>query len=132
MKRSASTLLAFALAVGSAAAIGADQHSTHSVHFARGTSASTISGSLHGYDTVNYTLGASAGQTMTVSISGTPDVYFNVIAPGEQYAMEGVNNLQAWTGRLPATGTYRVELFQPRAQARRGNTPHYTVHFQIH
>ncbi len=128
------TLSCFILActLATAPVVAADQTSTHSVHFARGTSASTISGSLHGYDTVNYTLGANAGQTMAVSVSGSPDVYFNIIAPGEQFAMEDARETQAWNGRLPKSGTYRVELFQPRAQARRGNTPHYTVHFQIH
>ncbi|GAB3344264.1 g-type lysozyme inhibitor [Marilutibacter aestuarii] len=103
----------------------------HTVHFARGTSASTVSGSLKGYDTVNYLLGARAGQTMHVTLSDSNDAYFNVIAPGEEYAMAGAIELQSWTGPLPASGEYRIEVFQPRAQARRGETASYTIRFAI-
>ena len=39
---------------------------TKPVHFADGTSSSNAKGTLVGYQIIDYTLGAKAGQTMTV------------------------------------------------------------------
>ncbi len=131
MRNSASHwLLVLALATMPAAA-RADDATTHAVHFAKGSNASTVQGSLKGYATVNYTLGARAGQTMEISLSGSDDAYFNLIPPEQDYAMEGAIELKQWSGKLPANGMYRIEVFQPRAQARRGQAINYTIRFRI-
>ena len=41
-----------------------------------------VDGTFSGYDTINYTLGAKEGQTMTVAITGSTNANFNVFAPG--------------------------------------------------
>ncbi len=123
-------LLVLALATMPAAA-QADDATTHAVHFATGSNASSLDGSLKGYATVNYTLAARAGQAMEVSLSGSNDAYFNLIPPEQDYAMEGAIELKQWSGKLPADGVYRIEVFQPRAQARRGQAIRYTIRFRI-
>ena len=52
------------------------------VQFAKGKSGTTIKGSLTGDQTLDYTLRAAAGQTMTVKLSGGSSVYHNVMPPG--------------------------------------------------
>lgn len=46
----------------------------HPVQFAKGKSASTIEGSRTGGQTIDYTLRAAAGQTMSVRLSGGSSV----------------------------------------------------------
>lgn len=41
---------------------------TEPVHFKKGTNSARIEGSIKGYETVDYVLGARAGQTMNVSL----------------------------------------------------------------
>ncbi|KAB8174829.1 g-type lysozyme inhibitor [Lysobacter maris] len=123
--------LALGLALAGAAAIAEDRKTVQAVHFAKGASASSVSGRVHGYDTASYTLGAKAGQTMQVRLTGSANAYFNVIAPGQDFAMEEAIERTEWSGELPADGSYRIEVFQPRAQARRGETAEYTIHFWI-
>ena len=52
------------------------------VQFAKGKSGATIKGSITGDQTIDYTLRAAAGQTMTVKLSGGSSVNHNVLPPG--------------------------------------------------
>ncbi|WP_294951109.1 hypothetical protein [Sulfurovum sp.] len=45
-----------------------DRVVTHQVHFKKGMNGATMKASVKGYDTVQYKLGAKAGQKMHVSI----------------------------------------------------------------
>ncbi len=47
---------------------------THPVQFAKGKGASTIEGSLAGAQTIDCTLRAAAGQTMSIKLSGGSSV----------------------------------------------------------
>lgn len=102
------------------------------VAFAHGMTSATLSGQVgEGRD---YVLGAKAGQTMTVALKSTPDVYFNVMAPGNDTAIvnTSITGETTWSGKLPATGDYIVQVYQMRAAVRQGKNPKYAVTFTIH
>ncbi|MCJ1886513.1 hypothetical protein LNN38_16775 [Pseudomonas sp. LA21] len=130
-----SLLLACLLAATPALALAADTTTTVPVHFAKGASSSVSKGSFKGYDTVLYTLSAKAGQKMTVGVSGSSNANFNLFAPGdkpgESTALGGGSVGQDWSGALPASGTYSVQVYQTRATARRGEKVNYSIHFKI-
>ncbi|KRG65964.1 g-type lysozyme inhibitor [Stenotrophomonas humi] len=135
MKRSIAITLATLLACSAVPVNAGDKVTTTPVHFSRGSSSATLSGSFGGYDSVNYTLSARAGQTMRVSISGSSNANFNVFAPGgvpgSATALGSGTVGQDWNGPLPANGTYTVQVYQMRASARRGGKVPYHITFSI-
>lgn len=135
MKRTINIVLASLLACASVQASAEDKVTTTPVHFSKGTSSATLSGSFSGYDSVNYTLTARAGQSMLVSITGSSNANFNVFAPGDvpgaASALGSGAVGQDWNGRLPANGTYTVQVYQMRASARRGEKVPYHITFSV-
>ncbi|WP_271679578.1 hypothetical protein [Thermomonas mangrovi] len=129
MRYAARALVLALLLCGSA--VAADKVTKLPVHFAKGASSATLKGNFSGYDSVQYTIGARAGQTMTVSITGSSNANFNVFAPGhvpgQSEAMGSGFVGSPWSGKLPANGTYTVQVFQMRASARRGEAVPYTI-----
>lgn len=123
------------LTLTSSACWAADKVTTVPVNFAKGANSAQVNGKLKGDDTVQYTLSAMSGQRMTVQISGSNNANFNVFAPGDQPGQSsalgsgGVGS--DWTGALPASGKYTVQVFQMRASARRGEAVPYTISFSI-
>ena len=66
----------------------ADTVRHETVSFAQGSSGSIINSTVRGYDSVEYRLGVTAGQKMSVQLDSTnSSLYFNVIAPGASEAM---------------------------------------------
>jgi hypothetical protein len=118
-----------------ALALAADTVTTVPVHFDRGASSATLKGSFKGYDSVVYTLAAKAGQHMKVGVSGSRNANFNVFAPGdrpgEAMALGSGAVGQDWSGALPISGTYSVQVYQMRATARRGTKVDYSARFGI-
>ena len=107
----------------------ADKVTTVPVQFAKGAHSAKVDGSFSGYDSINYTLSAKAGQTMTVDITGSNNANFNVFAPGDlpgQAAALGNGSVGTkWQGTLPKSGKYLIQVFQMRATARNGaKVPH--------
>jgi hypothetical protein len=131
-----SILLTALLALAPTLAGAADKVTTTPVQFAKGTSSATLRGTVAGYDTVRYTVGARAGQTMTVTLAGSANASFNVYAPGvvagQGEALGSTDETRRWTGTLPASGTYVVQVYQMRAQARRGEKAPHTLTVAIH
>jgi hypothetical protein len=88
------------------------------VSFAKGASSATIKSQLKGDATVDYLVGASAGQTITVSLTASNGAnYFNLLPPGSQdVAMFiGQNGGGSYTGLLPADGDYAVRVYLMRS-----------------
>ena len=115
-------------------AMAKDKIMTHQVHFAKGTTGSTVKGFVKGYDSVLYKLGAKAGQSMRVSIE-SKKAYFNIYVPGKGLGQEAMfregytgNN---YVGILPENGTYTIAVYLYRNEARRGTTAPYTLHIGI-
>ncbi|MDR0181920.1 g-type lysozyme inhibitor [Lysobacter arvi] len=134
MNRMRNALLSIAIVWFAMPTLAADNVTTVPVRFDKGASSATLKGSFRGYDTVHYTLAARAGQTMTVSVAGSSNANFNVYAPGDApgtSAALGSNADRKWTGRLPTSGTYTVQVYQMRASARRGEQVSYSITIAI-
>lgn len=99
------------------------------VKFSAGASSATIKGAIKGDETVDYVLGAKAGQQMSVTLKTNNGAnYFNVLPPGSPAAIgQGELTDNAWTGTLPVDGDYRVRVFLMRSAARRGEVAKYTL-----
>ena len=103
------------------------------VHFERGTSSATVKGTLAGYETIDYTLGARAGQTMHVRMQTQHLAnYFNVLPPDSPTALfVGQIDGNEWTGVLPEDGTYRVRVYLMRSAARRNEKADFSIEVSI-
>ncbi len=99
------------------------------VSFKAGASSATLKGSIKGDKTIDYRLGAKAGQTMSVTLKTNNGAnYFNVLPPGSDAAIAiGADTGNAWTGTLPVDGDYTVRVFLMRAAARRNEAATYTL-----
>ncbi|MUV15765.1 g-type lysozyme inhibitor [Noviluteimonas gilva] len=124
-----------ALALFAATAYASDKVTSVPVHFAKGTSSASMKGSFSGYDSVEYALGAKSGQTLTVKIAGNSNANFNVFAPGDKPGAAtaiGSGSVGAdWSGPLPKSGDYTIQVFQMRASARRAEAVPYTISFEV-
>jgi len=115
----------------------ADQVHRHTVHFEQGRSSSDVKGKIAGYDTAEYSLGARAGQTMTVKLkTQNTACYFNVFAPGVKPGAGtalfiGSTAGKEFSGALPSNGNYTVQVYMMRSAARRNETCQYDLNFAI-
>lgn len=99
------------------------------VRFAKGSSSATLQGHIKGYQTIDYTLRARAGQTMQVSLATRHGAnYFNVLPPGTEEALfVGSTSGNEWTGPLPIDGEYRIRVYLMRSAARRNEQADYSL-----
>jgi len=107
-----------------------DEIRTERVQFKKGATTATIKGHIKGYETVDYLLGAKAGQHMNVSLATKHGAtYFNILAPGEnEVAMFNASVSQnQYEGALPASGDYKIRVYMMRSAARRNEAASYTL-----
>jgi hypothetical protein len=100
------------------------------VKFAPGTTATTIKGTLKGDQTIDYLVGARAGQVMTVKLTpSNASNYFNVMPPGSQGAADFIGSSEGneFKGTLTADGDQVVRVYLMRNAARRNETSNYTL-----
>ena len=111
-----------------------DKVTTHQVHFDKGTSGTTVKGHVKGYDTVYYKLGAKAGQSMRVTLE-SKKAFMNIFEPGKGAGdgamFGGSTNGENYTGTLAKSGTYTIQVFLMRNEARRGTTANYKLNIGI-
>jgi hypothetical protein len=89
-----------------------------------------VEGSIKGYQTVDYVLGAQKGQTMNVSMATKHGAtYFNVLAPGQnEVAMfNGSTSQNQFEGVLPESGDYKIRVYMMRSAARRNEVANYRL-----
>ena len=110
----------------------AKDHTT-TVHFAHGATTATLKGSVKGYDTANFLLGATGGQVMAVTFQpNNASCYINVVGPGGGEAIfNGSAEGNSFKGTLSADGTYTIQAYLMRNEARRGKTCNYTVRISL-
>ena len=110
-------------------ALPASAQQTTNVAFAKGASSATLKGSIKGDQDHSYLVDARAGQTMKVKLTSTKgSAEMNVFAPGNDTAISlGADDPYNVTAVLPTTGRYKVQVYQMRASARRGETANYTL-----
>ena len=107
---------------------------TERVKFKKGANSAVVEGSIRGYETVDYVLGARAGQHMNVSLATKHgSTYFNILAPGEnEVAMfNGSVSQNQYEGTLPANGDYKVRVYMMRSAARRNEVANYRLEMII-
>ena len=107
-----------------------------SVRFAPGTSSATIKEIITGYQSVNYKLGAKAGQHMVVVLkTDNGSNYFNIFVPGKGPGDEAmfIGSQQGghYEGTLPADGEYTVQVYLMRNAARRSEKANYNLEIGI-
>ena len=105
----------------------------HPVQFAKGKSGTTIKGSVTGDQSVDYTLRASAGQTMTVKLSGGSSVYHNVLPPGStgEALFVGSRDGNRSTTPLQTTGEYTIRVYQMGLASSSGKRSNFTLDVAI-
>jgi hypothetical protein len=110
-----------------------DETRVEAVHFAKGASSKTVTGTIEGWQAVEYRLGARAGQTMKVTLrSNNSANFFNVTGPGTDTALFiGADQGNHFSRSLPADGTYKVLVYLMRNEARRGESADYSLSFSI-
>lgn len=107
---------------------------TKPVSFKKGESSATIKGRLKGDQTIDYSLRAKAGQTMSVDMkTSNAAAYFNVLPPGStgEAIFIGSTSGDTWTGTLPADGEYKVRTYLMRSAARRNEVANFTLNVAI-
>ena len=103
---------------------------TQRVQFAKGANSTTVNGTIKGYQTVDYVLHASQGQSMNVSMATkNTATYFNLLAPGETEVafFNGSVSENQYEGQLPATGDYKIRVYMMRSAARRNEVANYRL-----
>lgn len=107
----------------------ADEVRREVVHFAPGSSSSTVKSSVEGYQTVQYSLSVNAGQKMSVQLdSSNASVYFNVTAPGAASAMYNSSiNGNGTSFTIPSSGAYIIDVYLMRNAARRDEKANYDL-----
>jgi hypothetical protein len=125
------------LMLGAAAAAGAAEPvpTPKMIFFATGSSRGTVGGHVLRSARDLYSLKATAGQILTVTITAPDDnAVFQIYEPGTQIGRDTDGLLQftgkalpraddgddatRWSGRLPRTGTYLVVIGSTRGNAR--------------
>lgn len=100
------------------------------VQFAKGQSSATITGKIKGYQGIDYTLRAKAGQTMSVQLKTVHDAnYFNILPPGSNDTAIFIGSISGneWMGALPTDGEYKIPVYLMRSAARRHESATYTL-----
>ena len=112
----------------------AEDTRTERVQFHKGANSATVQGTIKGYDSVDYVLGARKGQSMNVSISTDNTAnYFNILAPGktDEAMFIGSTSGDQYEGTLPASGDYKVRVYLMRSAARRDEVAKYRLEMII-
>jgi hypothetical protein len=102
------------------ALLAADEMRTERVQFSKGSSSAVVNGQIKGYQSVDYVLGARAGQSMSVRMTTDNSAnYFNILAPGETEVafFNGSTSSNQYSGKLPANGDYRIRVYLMRSAA---------------
>ena len=113
--------------------LAADEIREERVRFKSGAEDATLKGRLAGRETLDYVLGAQAGQRMVVTLhADNPQLYFNILPPGSEEALFiGSTAGDRFEGELPKSGDYRLRVYLMRAAARRDESAHYRLDIRI-
>lgn len=88
------------------------------VRFPRGSTSVTLEGGVVREDRDEYLVGARAGQKMTVHITSVEDnAEIGIYKPGSNKPLHGAYEVKDWSGKLPVSGTYLIEVGGTRGNA---------------
>ncbi len=84
------------------------------IQFAAGSVSATVAGSSSAIAPARYLLGARAGQQMSVTLNvDNANAYITVRHPNGTNLAGADGSVHTWTGTLPASGDYIVEVLNP-------------------
>ncbi|MCA0892265.1 hypothetical protein [Microbulbifer agarilyticus] len=114
----------------------AGESRTEPLQFAKGATGASVSGKIQGYDGVNYTLAAKAGQQMTISLTSPHTAtYFNIYGPGtgpgDAAIFIGSIKGERFSEKLATSGTYTIQIYMMRSAARRNESAPFTLQVEI-
>ena len=126
-------LLVIAALAGVFGAGAAAQDRRERLSFAAGSSGTSVSGTIRGYEGVDYVLGAAAGQRMSVTmVTDNASAFFNIRRSGSADAIyNGSINGNAASVTLPSGGDWVVQVYLMRNAARRGEVASYQLAIRI-
>ena len=134
MKNPLMTVLVMAGLLWTAPGLAEDVR-TERVQFGKGATSAHLEGTVVGFESVDYVLGATAGQKMSVEIStDNRFLFFNVIDTStDEHLFTGSMEAEpnTWSGELPSDGDYIVQVYLMRNEARRDGKAHYSLDISI-
>lgn len=93
---------------------------TRRIRFAKGKSSATVEYAVLREEVVYYLVRAGEGQRMTIGITATENnASFRIYSPSGEY-LEGAGETDdptEWSGDLPESGDYRIEVAPTRGNA---------------
>lgn len=108
------------------------------VRFPAGATGTTIEDRIRGYGSVEYKVGAEAGQSMTVALDPSNlATYFNVYPPGRGPGDEALVNGQftdppnRFEDTLETSGEYTISVYMMRSAARRDEVSDYALDISV-
>ena len=104
------------------------------IKFETGKSSATVTDAITGYQTIDYKISASAGQSLKVKLkTSNASNNFNVLPPGSEddAIYNGSIEGTSYTGKLQQTGDYKIRVYLMRNDARRNATANYTLTVSI-
>lgn len=105
------------------------QDETSEVHFPRGTTGTTMVGTVTGREIHDYVIRAGAGQVMKVDMTGASSAYFNVLPPGSTGEAIHIGSTAGnhFAGTLSEGGAYKIRVYNMRAAAMRGQRSNFRL-----
>lgn len=106
------------------------------IQFAKGAIGTTVAGSFKGYDDIQYSLNAKAGQTLSYKLTSNHDLaQINIYAPDDKPGKADALVIGSTTGasgkfKLPESGNYLIQIYQMRNTARNNRTVNYKLHVE--
>ena len=99
------------------------------IQFKQGRARAVVTGRIKGSETVDYTVVARSGQSLTALFKpGNLSAYFNILPPDSDEAIFiGSTYGNRFEGKLSVDGTYRIRVYLMRNAARRDETSRYTL-----
>jgi hypothetical protein len=128
-------LLVMVLSLGASPVDAKDRDET--VTFAPGTTATTLRGSIRGFDGVTYSIQTIDGQVMQMLFSpSNRSCYFNVYAPGQEIGKTEAAFIGSGSGNEfgvspTVSGVYRAQVSLMRNAARRREGCRYRLSIEI-
>ena len=129
-------LIAYALSgllLGASLIFAGEDMRREQVRFEEGTSGTTITGEIRGYQGVDYQVPARAGQTVVVNFKpSNPSAYFNILPPVSDAALfVGSSSGNQFAAEAPADGIYTIRVYLMRNAARRNEMTRYTLKVSV-
>lgn len=99
------------------------------IQFVKGTSSKAVKATIRGDQSRLYSINVKAGQTLKVKlVTSNSSSYFNITAPGAQQALFiGSSEGNSYTGTVPSSGNYLIDVYLMRNAARRNETANFTL-----